>query len=235
MPDEHSEIAESARAVQEVARTTGKVVDLTREFGSFFSKFFGGSLEEGMGIFEDKLKYYRWERQLRFMVRAKEKMASLGLTGPNQPMPLKLAIPLLEAASIEDDDYLQDKWANLLANFCASTDEFELSRTHIDILERLSPLEARILDVVYAFLMADLGGRAVATGELPERAVLLEKDEDRADKPKKEVEFALANLSRLGCLGLPTTWGGGQIFSAVYPAVLGWSLVEACRSNVDTR
>ena len=57
------------------------------------------------------------------------------------------------------------------------------------------------------------------------------RDEDSKEEPQQpgeEVTFALANLERLGCISLPTTWGGGQIFSIIYPAVLGRKLVEAC-------
>lgn len=52
-------VSESAKAVQEVAKATGKAIDTTQKFGGFISRYVAGPLEQGMGIFEDKLKYMR--------------------------------------------------------------------------------------------------------------------------------------------------------------------------------
>ena len=98
-------VQETAKAAQEIAKTTGKVIDVGQRFSSFISRYIFGSLEQGMGIVEDKLKYMRWERQYRFMEKVEEYMTSIGIEKPTKPIPLKLAIPLLEAASLEDDDY----------------------------------------------------------------------------------------------------------------------------------
>lgn len=58
-----NEVEETAKAVQEVTKTSGKGIDASRCFGGFVAKLISGSLEQGMGIFEDKLKYIRWKRQ----------------------------------------------------------------------------------------------------------------------------------------------------------------------------
>ena len=67
-------VNETAKAVQEVAKTTGKAIDAAQNFGGFFSKYVSGSVEQGMGIFEDKLKYMRWERQVRLNILARCKL-----------------------------------------------------------------------------------------------------------------------------------------------------------------
>jgi hypothetical protein len=232
MTEETEAVKEAAKATQEVAKTTGKAIDASREFGGFISRYISGSLEQGMGIFEDKLKYMRWERQIRLMQRASDYMASLGVDAPSKPIPLKFAVPLLEAASLEDDDYLQDLWAKLLVNSSIEGSPIDLNRSYIDILERLSHLEAKILSVIYALPEEEVRNKSILTGNLPESAEI-EDEENKKDPvhPSEEVLFALANLERLGCISLPTTWGGGQIFSTIYPAVLGRKLVEACTLN----
>ena len=116
-----SEVEETAKAAQEIAKTAGKVVEAGERFGAFISKYIRGPLEQGIGIFEDKLKYMRWERQLRLMQRANELIRISGSTAPSRPIPIKLAVPLLQAASMEDDDYLQDMWAKLLVNAAERT------------------------------------------------------------------------------------------------------------------
>lgn len=151
---------------------------------------------------------------------------------PSRAIPLKLAIPLFSAASLEDDDYLQDLWATLLVNSTITETEIELRRAYIDILERISPLEAKILKVVYAFKPEEIQNRAVLTYDLPKSAPI-EKDQegDEHEPPQYEIVMALSNLARLGCISLPTTWGGGEVYTTIYPTIMGWSLVEACTLN----
>ena len=223
-------IIESAKAVQEVAKTGDKAIDITEKFAGFISRYISGSLEQGVGIFEDKLRYVRWERQIRLMERANQLMTQLGADGPTKPIPLKLAIPLFQAASLEDDDYLQDMWAKLLVNASISERKIELRHAHIDSLERLSPVEALILEKIYAIPADELVGNAVSTGHLPESVSVEEEDVQVEEliQPSEEVVMALANLARLGCVTLPTPWNGGEIFTTVYPTVMGRSLVEAC-------
>ena len=70
---------ENSKAIEEIAKTAGKCIDASREFGGFISRFIQGPLEEAMGIFEDKLKYMRWERQVRLMERASEFLRERGI------------------------------------------------------------------------------------------------------------------------------------------------------------
>jgi len=233
MTEETEAVKETAKAAQEIAKTTGKAIDASQKFGGFVSRYISGPLEQGMGIFDDKLKYMRWERQMRLMEKASEYMASLGIEAPTKPIPLKLAIPLLEAASLEDDDYLQDLWTKLLVNSSIEGSPIDLNRSYIDILERLSHLEANILSVIYGLPEDELKNKSILTGNLPDSVEI--KDENNKEEPKqpsKEVTLALANLARLGCISLPTTWGGGEIFSTIYPAVMGRSLVEICTLKI---
>lgn len=104
-------MGDETEALREIAKTTGKAIDAGQQFGGFISRFISGPLEQGIGIFEAKLKYMRWERQHRLMKHADEFMESIGIEGPTKPLPFKFAVPLFQAASLEDDNYLQDMWA----------------------------------------------------------------------------------------------------------------------------
>ena len=84
------------------------------------------------------------------MKRAEDFMREINLSQPTRPLQLKFAIPLLQAASLEEDDYLQDLWAKLLVNAANESSGVDEKRTFIDILERLTPIEARILEKVYS-------------------------------------------------------------------------------------
>ncbi len=230
MNQEIETIKESAKAVQEVAKTTGKAIDAGTKFGSFISKYISGPLEQGIGIFEDKLKYMRRERQLRFMQRENDLLKSVGLSGPTQAIPIKLAIPLFQAASLEDDDYLQDLWAKLLVNGANANSGIDLKRAYIDILEQITPLEAIILEKIYQLPFDKTQHNGIRTDGLPAVAIA-GKEEDKEDDskdPSEEVKLALANLARLGCISFARSWGGGEIFSYVNPTLLGKHFIEAC-------
>jgi len=227
-------VTESAKAVQEVAKATGKAIDASQKFGGFISRFIAGPIEQGMGIFEDKLKYMRWERQLRLMQRADKLLREIGLTQPTRHIPLKLAIPLLEAASLEDDDYLQDLWAKLLVNAANGGSRITLQRAYIAVLEQLTPLEAAILQKMYTLPYDETRHHGIEVGKLPAEVAVGKEgvNYDELSEPPEDIRLALANLARLGCVVIQKSWGGGELFKMVNPTLLGKSFVEACTLQI---
>lgn len=223
---------EEAKAVQEVAKTTGKVVDAAREAGGFIAKFVSGPLEQGIGIFEDHLKYLRWERQIRLMQRAQDFLRLNGLPAPTRAVPLKLLIPIMQGASLEENDELQDRWAALLVNAANANFHSEVRRSYVAILEQLTPLDAQILDVLYSLPFEKSQHDGIATSDLPVRARIKEEKEQEFPLPSEDVVISLSNLARLGCLRPGMTWGGGESFGRVNPTVAGKAFVEACRLYV---
>ena len=166
------------------------------------------------------------------MEKANELLVELGENGPKRPLPLKLAIPLFQAASLEDDDSLQDRWVRLLVNSSRSEPAIELSRAYIDILERLSPLEALILDKIYPATIEprERMRNGIVTMGLPEK-IGYQEDGNQPEyvHPSQDVVMALANLSRLGCITPSRSWSGLEDFTTVYPTLMGRSLTAACR------
>lgn len=220
---------EESKAVQEVAKTTSKAIDAGREIGGFIAKFISGPLEEGVGIFEDKLKYFRVERQIRYMQRVQELLKLSGLDSPTRAVPLKLAIPLIQGASLEEDNQLQDRWAALLVNAANASFPVDIRRSYPAILEQLTPLDARVLDAIYALPFEASQHEGIATSELPERARVIAKDEKDFPLPSEEIILSLSNLVRIGCIRPGPTWGGGESFSRINPTVAGKAFVQACR------
>lgn len=220
---------EEAKAVQEIAKTTGKVIDATREAGGFIAKFISGPLEQGVGIFEDKLKYLRWERQIRYMQRAEEFLKLSGLDSPTRAVPIKLAIPLMQGASLEEDNQLQDRWAALLVNAANAIYPVEIRRSYAAILEQITPLDAQVLDAIYMLPFEDSQHAGIATADLPLRARVIVKDENELPLPSEEIVLSLSNLARLGCIRSGMTWGGGESYSRINPTVAGKAFMQACR------
>lgn len=219
-------MSEEAKAVKAVADASGKAIDASRQFGSFIAKYVGGPLEQGMGIFEDRLKYLRWERQVRLMERANAFLAERGLQQPTRNIPLQIAIPLIQGGSLEEDNELQDRWAMLLANAGDESSGAEVRRAFISILEDLSPLDAVVLERIYDPAMVFGERHEVWTYNLPDRATTT-KPEDEGLLPSDNVQVSLGNLARLGLVSTGSSWGGMAIVSCVYRTLLGQEFVRA--------
>ena len=218
-----------AKAVQEFAKAGGSAIEAAREAGGFIAKFVAGPLEQGMGIVEDHLRYMRWERQERLMVRAEEFLKLTGQDGPTRRVPLNLAIPLIQGASLEEDDDLQDRWAALLVHAATATFPGEIRRAYASILEQLTPLDARVLDAVYSVPFEECQHDGVVTWELPNAVRAAAPNEQEFANPSEAVTISLSNLTRLGCVRALMTWGGGEHFGRVNPTFAGKAFVEACR------
>jgi hypothetical protein len=150
----NEEIAESAKAIQEVAKATRTGIEATEKLGGFVARVINEPIEHVTGILSDRLRFMRWERQLRLGDRVLEKIKERGLeakfnNGQLNIVPPKLALPIIENASLEEDDELQDLWANLLTSALDPNFNSKIRSAYIDIIKQLEVVDVRILDVIY--------------------------------------------------------------------------------------
>lgn len=143
------EVKETAKAVQETAKAARSGIEATQALGRFVSRITTEPLETVMGILNDKLQFVRWERKLRLADRGRELLQQRGVQGPLRPIPYKLALPIVEHASLEDDDELQDLWANLLASAVDPKFDGLIRAAYIDIIRQLEVVDVHLLNVVY--------------------------------------------------------------------------------------
>lgn len=146
----NNEIEEIAKAGQEIAKTTSKGIEATEKLGGFLAKYVNEPFETITGMISDKLHYVRWERQLRLHDRAKEKIKERRLEDSFRVVPPKLALPIIENASLEENDELQDLWANLLVSALDPNFDGKLRTAFIDILKQLEIVDVHILNFVYS-------------------------------------------------------------------------------------
>jgi hypothetical protein len=93
--------------------------------------------------FRDEVRRYRYGRQLECLKKAEKMAMDAGFTP--KAVPIKLLFPLLEGASLEENEDLHTMWAALLAN-AASPKNAERARPgFIAILKHLSYDEAVML------------------------------------------------------------------------------------------
>lgn len=221
--------AESAKAVQEVAKTTGKVIDVMHDTGGFLAPHVDGVLAQVVGMFTDHLKYVRGVRLVRLGQRFQQELLAHGGVAAVRKLPLNFAIDALEQGAMEQDDDLQDIWARLLANAVDATSEVHPRRAYISIIKDLSPLDALILDQIYA-VDQERHQKAIVTHELPSRAYpAIDIDLKKLPKPSEEVQVALANLERLGVISYGVSWGGGEVFDLVNHSTAGKAFMRAIR------
>ncbi len=156
-------------------------------------------------------------------------MLEQGIPKPTKAIPIKLILPLLQAASLEEDDYLQDLWAKLLVNGANANSGIDLTKAFIEILESLTPLEAKILEIIYSLPFKITQHKGIITGELPHQASPAPDDpRQNLKEPTDEVMLALGNLARHRCISFPASYGGGEVITTVNPTFLGKKFVEAC-------
>jgi len=146
----NNEISESAKAVQEVAKTTKVAVEATQQLGGFVSRIINEPLEAVVGILADRLKFMRAERQFRLVGRWREIMKERKIEGALRIVAPKLALPIIENASLEEDDELQDIWANLLASAVDPNFKGLLRSAYIDIIKQLEVSDVHVLDFIYS-------------------------------------------------------------------------------------
>jgi hypothetical protein len=155
-----------------------------------------GPVRESTGWLGDVIRVRREVHLAKVLMKAAEKIKVSGL--PPHAVRDKLLRAAVEDASMEEDESLQERWANLLAH--AATDKGgETKIVYAKILSELEPGDVRFLDRIWGWL------------ERNDHNPLLVY---RFDDEEERVEFSLEldNLSRLGVLrqvrSMPVTFGG---------------------------
>lgn len=109
----------------------------------FISDIIKPPIKELSEILTDQVRLWRFKNQVRLLEKAQSYVKVRGFK-PTK-LPLKILVPLLENASLEEDEELHDMWAKLLVN---AVDPASGSTNHIifvEILKQLSPTEAQLL------------------------------------------------------------------------------------------
>lgn len=228
-----SEFEEGAKATAELAKLGTQSVGTAEKMGEFLSRVLGTAPEDAVGLIGDKLAFFRWERQVRMIDNVNEQLYIRGITRVDPVLP-KFATPIMENASLEEDDCLQDLWIELLTNALDPNFNEEIRYTFIEIIKSLNPLDVKILSAFYNGLVADnVGISQIATYRLTKEVLAT-----HLGIPVEECLISIHNLFRVQCLtpGIKkqnASIGGEQIrFSmgtdVVSMTPLGWRFVEAC-------
>lgn len=184
-----------------------QILDKTEKF---MSKLLGPSIKEFGELFADKVRFRRWKNQVKILNKTRELLDKNGLE-PRE-LNLKTLVQLIEKSSIEEDELLQDKWANLIANM-ATTPESGLEPRLINTLSSLSSLEAKLLDFIHEDFyvkrqleLARLLGRSFTKKKYTEKDIKLEDITIKFNSVKEHFElnneFSKIYIDNLESLGL---------------------------------
>jgi len=229
---------ESAKAAQEIAKATGKAIELAQKVGGFLNKVVGDAAAELGGAIHDWARLFRYKNLLRLQDKVEEIHAARKLQGRNIPIAPRFAIPLLQAASEEDDESLQNMWAALIANATDPETQLEPRKIFTDILSSLEPLDAEILRYL-------AGQGWLMHRNVPGGGITVSKLSSSLNAPEKRIQISLQNLHRLGCVideykatwdQIDTTSFGQRVTdpkTTFRPSPLGFELLEACDSGVS--
>lgn len=141
---------------------------------------------------------------------------------------LTVGLPLLEKASYHDNDFLQERWAHLIASSLRSEDHaessFSLDITHIEILNQLSQLDCEVLEFIVENSVTGKGEDGIAVRPL-------EQDEIQDAHPNTPSHVSLEKLVSLGCARcdpkVPLKPGGRGLMEVVTPTSIGINLYIA--------
>jgi hypothetical protein len=164
------------------------IVESARDFRAFISRIFGPPADEVAAAFLDQVKYWRYRNLLLLAdkVEALQKSRNT-VAGTMRALPFGDAYKVIEAASEEEDESVQDLWANLIANASEPGSNISIKKVHIDLLKSISGVEVAVLKLV-----AKREGHFSMEGAAKTRY----SDEEEG--------MAIENLIRLRCIAIRT-------------------------------
>ena len=147
-----------------------------------------------------RFKFYRIQNFVALSENTARIMRDKGYSESDitKVLPPKVAIPLIESATLEDDIELQTLWAQLLSNAMDPTFNLDIRLRHVSLLREMEPLDVRILNSCHSQKLAS-----------PD-TVMFDRKWIARDFGASEdlIEVSLLNLIRLSCIDpgfLPTS------------------------------
>ena len=156
--------------------TIEKSLDLVK---GFLQKLIGPSIDELGLLITDNVRLWRLKNQIRNLEKVKKIVEEEKID--LKQVSLKILVPYLEGVSLEEDEKLQNLWAQLFANYIDTSKNLTIN-VYPNILKQLSTNEVTVLEYIESN-----GNKLIFKGY-------------NADKEIKCSSEELANLERLGLI-----------------------------------
>lgn len=200
----------------DVARSLPEAIE--PELSRFMGTIAGTTAFELGELIAAEVRFWRFKRSVKHAQKTKAILDEAGMEP--HAVPFRTLVPLLEKASLEDDEALTDRWAALLAN--AAGGQLEVPPSFPGVLGELEPVEAAMLDYIY--------DSAMTVAPVARRAVALSRDtlSNAFSLPEARVIYHTDNLFRLRLVG-PGSDTVGEETRRVTLTEFGRAFVRACR------
>ncbi len=201
MDDETNEgLVDAVKYIADIAGSTAKAVEKIEKTGTgkFIGRVLGEVVENSVGMVGDAIKFKRFALHLRHVEKTKENLERRGIDWDVDPMKTvlpKIAIPIFENASLEEDDGLHTLWSNLLANALDENSKLAVNRVQVSILKELEPIDVLILNMIFSEKTTRFPNK-----ELSEVRFKKETIAQSIGEGIVAVEMSLLNLMRVSCI-----------------------------------
>lgn len=220
---------------KDVAIALSKPIKETTEFISLITK---PSAKEWGEIFATKVRYWRIKNGISIMKKTK-KLLEDNKINP-KIISLKLFVPILESSTLEEEEFMQDKWSALLTNAVNPNYGEEIRPCYAEILKELAPTEVKLLDKMFEEINRRLPEKDY------EELLSVESVSKFLSISEQEYYIMSDNLIRLNlCQPAPVrgmTLGEGplkdkaatiRVKKVSYLTPLGYSFVKSCKFERD--
>ena len=184
--------------------TIDKGLELIKDF---VGKLITPAIEETGLLFGDMIKFVRFKQQVKILSLAKQYAEDRKIN--IKSIPVKILVPLLENASLEENEEMQDKWAKMITNMADSESNLQnqifpylLSQISLSEFEGLKQLiqsdkEFYRLREELSEIKKDKGISSITIEKLQKNVDSMEQEGYRVDLNE---EYEYANLIRLGLI-----------------------------------
>ncbi len=212
----------------------GKIAEETIKGAfSFIDDLIKPSLKEVGQLFAERVHLWRFKNQINVSIKAAKFVRKKGLT--LQEVPIKTISKFLEYSSWEENDFMQEKWAGLLASTASSKSDKDIYYILVEVLNQLSPLDVRLLDLLYLKGLSD-------EYNLKKDYLGFSKGDlfNELNIQVKTGDIVVENLNRMNLIDYKLADMGGSRMKAAFSSgiykterilltKLGLTLVENCR------
>jgi hypothetical protein len=184
------EVEETAKAVQEVAKTTNNALDKGAALSQFIGKIVGPAIEDLGTIAKQYTEYWKLRNALSLNEKFERVLASRGNPSLSS-LPLRTGLPLLDAAVLEDAESIQTMWANLLASAMSEERVSTVTKSYVEVLKQLDVEDVELIGAIYPMHLQAMVDKTKRTYISPKetRSII-------------QISLAVNNLERLGLIKL---------------------------------
>jgi len=230
-----SEFEEITKTIQGSANLGEKGLEIANKAGSFLAKVFREPINEISGMITDKLRFIRWKNMVK-MADEVNKILEEKKIVDTRAVPPKIALPILEEASLEDDPNLQYLWSHLLANAMNPIFNDEIRYGFIEMIKGITGIEAKFLNEFYEALRRE--GKLMPLIDVFQYNLTKEQIMQMLGISADVYAISVSNLMRMQLLSPAILKGGVKMgtepltiykgIDAVTLTSLGVKFVEAC-------